>query len=143
MFDKITVPYESVMLYNVAKLKDDIDFDDVEFAIAEMCSLVKETYSDFIAGQVFQYEGFISEEGTVGEHGNEGNHIAIVTYWKSFESHEKSHRDDKFKEAFSNLMEYCDDTKELGYKLLWQGERKNARKETHTMVGRTINRICR
>ena len=123
MFDKITVPYESVMLYNVAKLKDDIDFDDVEFAIAEMCSLVKETYSDFIAGQVFQYEGFISEEGTVGEHGNEGNHIAIVTYWKSFASHEKSHRDDKFKEAFSNLMQYCDDTKELGYKLLWQGER--------------------
>ena len=30
---------------------------------------------------------------------------------------------DAFKEAFSNLMQYCEDTKELGYKLLWQGEK--------------------
>ena len=67
MFGPITVPYESVMLYNVAKLKYGVEFDDVEFAIAEMCSLVKETYTDFIARQVFHYAGFISEEvfGTV------------------------------------------------------------------------------
>ena len=31
--------------------------------------------------------------------------------------------DKPFKEAFSNLMQYCDDTKELGYELLWQGEK--------------------
>ena len=123
MFGPITIPYESVMMYNVARLKQDIDFDDVEFAVAEMCSLVKETYPDFIAGQVFRYEGFISEEGSVGDYGFEGNHIAIVTYWKSFEAHEKSHKDKPFKQAFSNLMQYCDDTKELGYKLLWQGEK--------------------
>ena len=49
--------------------------------------------------------------------------IAIITYWKSFEAHEKSHRDKPFKQAFSNLMQYCDDTKELGYNLLWQGEK--------------------
>lgn len=123
MFGPITIPYESVMLYNVARLKYGVEFDDVEMAIAEMCSLVKETYPDFIAGQVFHYAGFISEEGSVGGHGDEGNHIAIVTYWKSFESHERSHRDKPFKQAFSNLMKYCDDTKELGYKLLWQGEK--------------------
>ena len=123
MFGPITIPYESVMMYNVARLKQDIDFDDVELAVAEMCSLVKETYPDFIAGQVFRYEGFISEEGSVGDYGFEGNHIAIVTYWKSFEAHEKSHRDKPFKQAFAKLMQYCDDTKELGYKLLWQGEK--------------------
>ena len=123
MFGQITIPYESVMLYNVAQLKYGVEFDDVEFAIAEMCSLVKETYPDFIAGQVFHYAGFISEEGTVGERGEEGNHIAIITYWKSFEAHEKSHKDKLFKKAFSNLMKYCDDTKELGYQLLWQGEK--------------------
>ena len=123
MFGRITIPYESVMMYNVARLKKDIDFDDVEMAVAEMCSLVKETYPDFIAGQVFRYEGFISEEGSVGDYGFEGNHIAIVTYWKSFEAHEKSHRDSPFKQAYSNQMQYCDDTKELGYKLLWQGEK--------------------
>ena len=82
MFGPITIPYESVMLYNVARLKYGVEFDDVEMAIAEMCSLVKETYPDFIAGQVFHYAGFISEEGSVGGHGDEGNHIAIVTYWK-------------------------------------------------------------
>ena len=52
MFGPITIPYESVMMYNVARLKQDIDFDDVELAVAEMCSLVKETYPVFIAGRI-------------------------------------------------------------------------------------------
>tara|TARA_R110002126_G_scaffold547_1_gene3530 strand:- start:1077 stop:1415 length:339 start_codon:yes stop_codon:yes gene_type:complete len=112
------------MLYNTATLKSEIDFDDVEFALAEMCALVKETYPDFIAGQVFKFEGFISTEGTVGSDSKDKEHIAIVTYWKSFESHEESHANEKFKEAFTNLMQYCTDTKELGYKLLWQGEQE-------------------
>lgn len=124
MFGPITVPYECVMLYNVARLKDGIDFDDVEFALGEMCNHVKETYDGFIAGQVYRYAGFISDEGSVGEYGAEGDHIAIVTYWKSFEEHEQSHKDLPFKQAFSGLMEYCIDTKELGYNLLWQGERE-------------------
>jgi heme-degrading monooxygenase HmoA len=112
------------MLYNTATLKSGIDFDDVEFALAEMCSLVKETYPDFIAGQVFKFEGFISTEGTVGSDSKDKEHIAIVTYWKSFEAHEESHANEKFKQAFTNLMQYCTDTKELGYKLLWQGEQE-------------------
>jgi heme-degrading monooxygenase HmoA len=124
MFGPITIPYECVMLYNTATLKSEIDFDDVEFALAEMCSLVKETYPDFIAGQVFKFEGFISTEGTVGSDSKDKEHIAIVTYWKSFEAHEESHANEKFKEAFTNLMQYCTDTKELGYKLLWQGEQE-------------------
>jgi heme-degrading monooxygenase HmoA len=95
------------MLYNVAKLKEDIDFDDVEFAL----------------GEVYRYAGFISDEGSVGEYGDEGDHIAIVTYWKSFEEHEQSHKDLPFKQAFAGLMKYCTDTKELGYNLLWQGEK--------------------
>ena len=123
MFDAIKIPYESVMLYNTATLKNGVDFDEVEMAIADMCSLVKETYPDFIAGQVFKYAGFVSNEGTIGYGSNNRNHIAIVTYWKSFESHEESHKNEKFKQAFTNLMIYCTDTKELGYELLWQGER--------------------
>lgn len=125
MFGEIKIPYECVMLYNTATLNPDVDFDDVEFAIAEMCQLVKETYPDFIAGQVFRFSGYISEEGTVGDQKNiDGvSHIAIITYWKSFEAHEQSHRDEKFKQAFNGLMEYCTDTKEMGYELLWQGEK--------------------
>ena len=123
MFGTINIPYDCVMLYNTATLKPDVEFDDVEMAVAVMCSLVKETYPDFIAGQVFRYAGFISDEGSVGDLGDAGDHIAIITYWKSFEAHEKSHRDTPFKDAFSNLMEYCTETKELGYHLLWQGEK--------------------
>jgi len=125
MFDPVQIPFESVMLFNVVKLKPDVDFDDVEMAMAEMCSVVKENYGDedggFIAGQVFKYAGFISQEGSVGEYGEEGEHLAIVTYWKSFDQHERSHADSIFLEKFSALGEMCTETKELGYELLWQG----------------------
>jgi len=125
MYDPVKIPFESVMLFNVVKLKAGVDFDDVEMAMAEMCSVVKENYGDdkggFIAGQVFKYAGFISEEGSVGEYGDEGEHLAIVTYWKSFDQHETSHADSIFLEKFSALGEMCTETKELGYELLWQG----------------------
>jgi hypothetical protein len=44
-----------------------------------------------------------------------------VTFWKSFEQHEKSHADKVFSEKFSALVEFCDETYELGYQMLWQG----------------------
>ena len=49
------------------------------------------------------------------------SHVAIVTYWKSFEEHEKSHADKVFKEKFSALGKLCTDSKEFGYDMLWQG----------------------
>ena len=126
MFHSIQIPFDSVMLFNVVKLKPDVEFDDVEMAIAEMCNVVKNNYGDdnggFIAGQVFKYAGFVSTEGSVGEAGAEGEHIAIVTYWKSFDQHETSHADQLFMEKFSFLTELCTETKELGYELLWQGD---------------------
>lgn len=125
MFGKIEIPFESVMLFNVVKLKPEFGLDDVELALGEMCNTVRETYGNdeggFIAGQVFKYAGFISEEGSVGETGTEGEHLVIATFWKSFEQHETSHADKTFKEKFSNLAEMCTETKELGYELLWQG----------------------
>lgn len=126
MFGSIDVPYESVMLFNVVKLKPGLTVDDVDMALGEMCNTVKETYGNdkggFIAGQVFKYAGFISDEGSVGSPGNEGEHLAIVTYWKSFDQHETSHADKVFREKFSAVAEMCTETKELGYELLWQGE---------------------
>ena len=98
MFDKITIPYESVMLFNIVKLKKNVTIEDVEGLIGEMCFVVKNNYPGFRAGQVFKYSGFISDEGSVGDFGKEGNHIAIVTYWDSFEEHEKSHSHETFKE---------------------------------------------
>ena len=123
MFGPITIPFESVMLFNIIKLKPDTDFEDVEMALAETCSIVKEKYSSqgFIAGQVFKYTGFISDEGSVGDFGPEAEHVAILTYWKGFKEHERSHADKDFKEKFSELLDLCAESKELGYELLWQG----------------------
>ncbi len=128
MFDKISIPYNSVMLFNIVKLKKNVTIEDVEELIGEMCYVVKNNYQGFKAGQVFKYSGFISDEGSVGDIGEEGNHIAIVTYWDSFKEHEKSHSHKIFKDLFSELVEFCDEAKELGYELLWQGEQ-----ETHNI----------
>ncbi len=133
MFAPIEIPFGCVMLFNVVDLKDGVTVEDVELALGEMCNVVKNTYGDdnggFIAGQVYKYSGFISEEGTVGDTPADNEtatkikqgELAIVTFWKSFEQHEKSHADSIFKEKFQALAEFCDETYELGYQMLWQG----------------------
>jgi len=125
MFEPITIPYEAVMLFNVVKLKEGVDMEEVELAMGEMCNVVKNTYGDdeggFIAGQVFRYAGFVSREGSIGASKATDDHLAIVTYWKSFDQHERSHADRAFKEKFSQLEQYCTETSEVGYELLWQG----------------------
>lgn len=125
MFDPISIPYDAVMLFNRVKLKPGVTIEDVELALGEMCNVVKNTYRDdggFIAGQVFKFSGFISNEGSVNNPSNHDEHVAIITYWKSFDQHETSHADEVFNEKFSALMEFVDEADELGYELLWQGE---------------------
>jgi hypothetical protein len=125
-FSPITIPFGAKMLFNTAVIKPDVDFDDVELALAEMCNVVKETYGGdkggFIAGQVFDFSGFVSNEGSLNASKLAEKHIAIVTYWRSFEEHEKSHADKVFKDKFAALGKLCMDSKELGYDMLWQGE---------------------
>jgi hypothetical protein len=125
MFHPITIPFGAAMLYNVVKLKAGVSITDVELALGEMCNVVKNTYGDeaggFIGGQVFKYAGFISAEGTVDSSKKADEHIVIITYWKSFEQHEKSHADHIFKEKFDAVAEFCSETFETGYEMLWQG----------------------
>ncbi len=126
MFEPITIPFGSVMLFNVVKLKPGVSMEDVELTLGEMCNVVKNTYGNeeggFIAGQVFKYTGFISAEGSVNSDGHvDDDHVAIVTYWHSFTQHEKSHADVVFKEKFSALAVLCSETYESGYEMLWQG----------------------
>ena len=126
MYGDITIPYNSVMLYNVCKLKENHSFDEVELAVGETCSLTK-AMDGFIAGQVVKYAGFVSEEGTVGDPRNTGvvgNHFGLITYWKSFDDHEKSHKDAAIKKAFEEVLEVCEQTYELGYEIEWQGEKE-------------------
>jgi hypothetical protein len=125
MFDAISVPFGAKMLFNTVKLKPGVSVEDVELAIGEMCNVVKRAYGGdqggFIAGQVFRFSGFVSDEGSLGGARAE-DHLAIVTYWRSFEDHERSHADALFNAKFGALVEMCSDTQELGYEMLWQGE---------------------
>jgi len=125
MFHPIEIPFGSVMLFNVVKLKDGVTVEDVELALGEMCNVVKNTYGDaeggFIAGQVYKYSGFISNEGSFDSKKMTEDHIVIVTFWKSFDQHEKSHANATFKQKFDALLEFCDETYEIGYEMLWQG----------------------
>ena len=125
MYTPITIPFGVKMLFNTLKLKPGVAMEDVEMALGEMCNVVKDTYGGdkggFIAGQVFQFSGFVTDEGSLsGAKAAEG-HVAIVTYWRSFEEHEKSHADKVFKEKFTSLGKLCTDSKEFGYDMLWQG----------------------
>ena len=125
MFDPISIPFGCVMLFNVVDLKDGVTVEDVELTLGEMCNVVKNTYGDdnggFIGGQVYKYSGFVSNEGSFDSKRMTEDHLVIMTFWKSFEQHEKSHADAIFKEKFSELAEFCDETYELGYEMLWQG----------------------
>ena len=130
MFEPITLPFGSKMLFNTVKLKPGVTFEQVELAVGEMCNVVKETYGGdkggFVAGQVFKFSGFASDEGSLGETAPADEHYAIVTYWRSFEEHEKSHADSIFTSKFEALAKMCSETRELGYDMLWQGAPEGA-----------------
>ncbi|MBI5430544.1 MAG: hypothetical protein HY938_08820 [Nitrosomonadales bacterium] len=125
MFSPVSIPFGAKMLFNTATIRPDVDFEDVELALGEMCNVVKDTYGGekggFIAGQVFRFSGFVSDEGSLSASRTAEKHIAIVTYWASFEQHEKSHADTVFREKFAALGKLCLETRELGYDMLWQG----------------------
>lgn len=125
MYSPVTIPFGAKMLFNTATIKPGVAFEDVEVALAEMCNVVKDTYGGdkggFIAGQVYEFSGFVSDEGSLSDSRSAAKHIAIVTYWKSFEQHERSHADKAFKDKFAALAKLCVESKELGYDMLWQG----------------------
>ncbi len=130
MFEPIAIPFGAKMLFNTVKLKPGVNLEDVELALGEMCNVVKNTYGGdkggFLAGQVFKFSGFVSDEGSLSATRAADDHIVIVTYWRSFEAHEKSHADEAFKSKFGALAEMCSESSELGYDMLWQGEAEDS-----------------
>ncbi|HKT35832.1 MAG TPA: hypothetical protein VJR03_13480 [Nitrospira sp.] len=131
MFGPITVPFGAKMLFNTVSLKPGVTFEDIELVVGELCSVVKETYGGekggFVGGQVFRFSGFVSEEGTLSGSKTAGDHYVIVTYWRSFEDHERSHANELFTRKFGELAAMCAETKELGYDMLWQGQAEQRR----------------
>lgn len=111
MFGPITIPFGAKMLFNTVTLKFGVTFEDVEIAVGELCAVGKGIYGGekggFIARQVFKFSGCISNEGSLSASRIAENHYVIVTYWRSFDAHERSHTNDVFKKKFTKLATMC------------------------------------
>jgi hypothetical protein len=46
-----------------------------------------------------------------------------VTFWNTFEDHERSHRSDTFQPLFKDVLELCENgNEEIAYEMLWSGK---------------------
>jgi hypothetical protein len=97
--------------------------------VAILCENVKTYHSDtgFVGGFVCLNKGDVSNEGsTVGqavESPLKGREALIVTFWNTFEDHERSHRSDTFQPLFAQVLELCENgNEEIAYEMLWSGK---------------------
>ena len=122
-------PYNGVVTINRVILKPDFTVDDLQERVAELCENVKTYHSDtgFVGGFVALNSGNISNEGSsVGQavaSPLKGKEAMIVTFWNSFEDHERSHQSDTFQPLFMNVLELCENgNEEIAYDMLWSGK---------------------
>lgn len=126
-------PYDGVVTINRVILKPDYSVDDLQERVAELCENVKTYHSDtgFVGGFVALNSGEISNEGsTIGQavaSPLKGKEAMIVTFWNSFEDHERSHRSETFQPLFKNVLELCENgNEEIAYDMLWSGKAYSA-----------------
>lgn len=122
-------PYNGVVTINRVLIKDGYSVDDLQERVAMLCENVKTYHSDtgFVGGFVALNSGQVSNEGsTVGQavaSPLKGKEALIVTFWKSFEDHERSHRSDTFQPLFRQVLELCENgNEEIAYEMLWSGQ---------------------
>jgi hypothetical protein len=121
-------PYDGVVTVNRVILKPGYTVDDLQERVAELCENVKTYHSDtgFVGGFVALNSGQISNEGsTIGqpvENGLKDREALIVTFWRSFDEHEASHRSETFQPLFRRVLALCENgNEELAYEMLWSG----------------------
>lgn len=119
---------DGVVTVNRIVLKPEYDMDDLEERVAMLCENVKTYHSDsgFLGGMVLLNSGQVSNEGsTVGqavESPLKDREALIVTFWRSFEEHEESHRSETFQPLFQQVLEVCENgNEEIAYRQLWSG----------------------
>ncbi|MET0085731.1 MAG: ligand-binding protein SH3 [Sedimenticola sp.] len=124
--------YDGVVTVNRVIIKDGYSVDDLQERVAVLCENVKTYHSEtgFVGGFVALNSGDISNEGsTVGqavESPLKGKEALIVTFWRSFEDHERSHRSETFQPLFREVLELCENgNEELAYEMLWSGQAYN------------------
>ena len=122
-------PSDGVVTINRVILRPEYSVDDLQERVAMLCENVKTYHSDtgFAGGFVALNSGSISNEGsTVGQavaSPLKGREALIVTFWSSFENHERSHRSDTFQPLFQKVLELCENgNEEIAYEMLWSGK---------------------
>ena len=121
-------PADGVVTINRVLLKPGYTVDDLQERVAMLCENVKTYHSDtgFVGGFVALNSGAISNEGsTIGQAVQSPlreKEALIVTFWRSFEQHEQSHRSDSFQPLFKKVLELCENgNEEIAYSMLWSG----------------------
>ena len=122
-------PSGGVITVNRVILKPGHTVDDLEERVALLCENVKTYHSEtgFVGGFVALNSGRISNEGsTAGQalaHPLKGREALIVTFWRSFEDHEESHRSPTFQPLFADVIALCENgNDETAYTLMWSGK---------------------
>lgn len=121
-------PHDGIITINRVILKPEYTVDDLQERVAMLCENVKTYHSDtgFIGGMVALNSGQISNEGsTVGQAVQsplKDKEALIITFWRSFEEHEESHKSETFQPLFEQVLELCENgNEEIAYDMLWSG----------------------
>lgn len=121
-------PNDGVVTINRVIIKPQYTVDDLQERVAMLCENVKTYHSDtgFVGGFVALNSGAISNEGSTAgqavESPYKGKEALIVTFWKTFEEHEKSHRSETFQPLFQKVLDLCENgNEEIAYTMLWSG----------------------
>jgi len=122
-------PSDGIVTVNRVILKPEYDIDELQERVAMLCENVKTYHSDtgFFGGLVMLNSGAVSNEGsTIGqpvESPLKDREALIVTFWRTFEEHEKSHKSDTFQPLFANVLELCENgNEEIAYEMMWSGK---------------------
>jgi hypothetical protein len=120
---------DGIVTVNRVLLRQGYTIDDLQERVAMLCENVKTYHSDtgFIGGLVVLNSGQISNEGsTIGqavESPLKDREALIITFWRSFEEHEASHRSQTFQPLFKQVLELCENgNEEIAYSMLWSGK---------------------
>ncbi|MFO8003736.1 ligand-binding protein SH3, partial [Thioalkalivibrio sp.] len=99
-------PSDGVVTLNRVIIRPEYTVDDLQERVAMLCENVKTYHSDtgFVGGFVALNSGAISNEGsTIGQPVDsplKDREALIITFWRSFEEHEASHRSETFQPLF-------------------------------------------
>jgi hypothetical protein len=122
-------PHDGVVTVNRVVLKEGYSVDDLQERVAVLCENVKTYHSDsgFVGGFVVMNSGDISNEGSsIGQAVSsplKHREALIVTFWRSFYDHERSHRSESFQPLFRQVLELCENgNEEIAYEMLWSGK---------------------